>query len=47
MSGDTDIENRLMDMVKGEAGEGRMYGDSNMETYIPVCKIGSQCEFAI
>ena len=30
MSGDTDIENSLMDMVKGEAGEGGMYGDSNI-----------------
>ena len=33
-SGDTDIENRLMDMGKwgGEEGEGGMYGESNMET---------------
>ena len=27
-------------------GEGEMYGDSNMETYITVCKIDSQREFA-
>ena len=28
-------------------GEGEMYGKSNMETYITVCKIDSQREFAI
>ena len=27
-------------------GEGEMYGESNMETYITICKIGSQWEFA-
>ena len=26
-------------------GEGEMYGGSNMETYITMCKIYSQCEF--
>ena len=30
----------------GEEGEGGMYGESNMETYITICKIGSQWEFA-
>ena len=40
------IENRLMDM--GEmGGEGEMYGKSNMETYITICKIDSQWEFAV
>ena len=29
------------------AGEGEMYGESNMETYITVCKIDSQREFAL
>ena len=24
-----------------------MYGESNMETYITICKIGSQREFAV
>ena len=24
-----------------------MYGDSNMETYTTICKIGSQWEFAV
>jgi len=24
-----------------------MYGKSNMETYITICKIDSQCEFAV
>ena len=27
-------------------GEGEMYGKSNMETYITICKIDSQWEFA-
>ena len=28
-------------------GEGGMYGKSNMETYITICKIDSQQEFAV
>ena len=28
-------------------GEGEMYGKSNMETYITMCKIDSQREFAV
>ena len=28
-------------------GEGEMYGESNTESYITVCKIGSQREFAL
>ena len=28
-------------------GEGEMYGKSNMETHITVCKIDSQQEFAV
>ena len=28
-------------------GEGEMYGESNMETYITICKMDSQREFAI
>ena len=32
----------------GERGEeGEMYGKRNMETYITICKIDSQWEFAI
>ena len=31
----------------GKEGEGGMYGESNMETYITVCKIDSQWEFAL
>ena len=31
----------------GERKEGEMYGDSNMETYITMCKINSQQESAI
>ena len=40
-NGETDIENRLMDM-----GEGEMCGKSNMGTYITICRIHSQWEFA-
>ena len=28
-------------------GEGKMYGESNMETYITICKIDSQEVFAV
>ena len=28
-------------------GDGEMYGESNMKTYITVCKIDSQREFAV
>ena len=28
-------------------GEGETYGESNMETYITICKIDSQQEFAV
>ena len=28
-------------------GEGEMYGKSNMEIYITICKIHSQLEFAV
>ena len=43
-SGET--ENRLNG--HGErGGEGEMYGKSNMETYINICKIDSQWEFAV
>ena len=31
----------------GEDGEGGMYGESNMETYITVCKIDGQWEFSL
>ena len=34
-------------MWGGEEGEGEMYGESNMEIYITVCKIDSQWEFAV
>ena len=41
---ETGIENKIMDMGRGEESE--MYGKSNMETYITICKIDSQWEFA-
>ena len=28
-------------------GEGEMYGESNMETYLTICEIDSQLEFAV
>ena len=28
-------------------GEGEMYGETNMETYITICKINSQWELAV
>ena len=31
----------------GGGGEGEMYGKGNMETYITLCKIDSQWEFAV
>ena len=43
-----ETENRLMDMgSKREEGEGEMYGESNMETYITICRTDSQWEFAL
>ena len=45
-NGDTDIGNKLMDKKVGEEGVGAMYGERNMETYITICKIESQPEFA-
>ena len=42
-NGDTDIKNRFMT----KEGEGGIYGESNMETYITICKIDSQQEFAV
>ena len=34
-------------MGPGEEGEGEMYGDSNTETYITICKIDSLWQFAL
>jgi len=31
----------------GEEGEGGKYGESNMETYIIICKTDSKWEFAV
>ena len=45
-NGETDIENRFMDMGRGEERV-EMYGKSNVETYITICKIDSQWEFAV
>ena len=32
---------------RGRRGEGEMYGKSNIEIYITICKIDSQGEFAV
>ena len=44
--------NRQKEQTYGHAGlgeeeEGEMYGESNMETYITICKIDSQWEFSV
>ena len=42
--------NRHREQIYGHgerAGEGEMYGKSNMETYIIICKIDSQREFVV
>ena len=36
-----------MDRGGGEAREGEMCGESNTETYITICEIDSQWEFAV
>ena len=46
-NGEIDIENRLLDTAGVEGGDGEMYGESNMETYITICKIDSQGEFSV
>ena len=43
-----ETQTKRMDLwtwVRGEEGE--MHGKSNMETYITICKIDSQWEFAV
>ena len=42
-NGETNIENRHRE----RGGEGEMYGESNTETYITICKTDSQWEFAV
>ena len=41
------MENRPMDKVGGEEGEGEMYGESNIEIYNTICKIDNQWELAV
>ena len=36
-----------MNIKGGEEEEGAIYGESNMETYITICKINSQQEHAV
>ena len=42
--------NRYAEQTDGHGergGEGEMYGESNTETYITICKIDSQREFVV
>ena len=43
--------NRHREQIYGHRGwgegEGEMYGESDTETYNTMCKIDSQCEFAV
>ena len=44
------VEKDIEDKTYGHGergGEGEMYGKSNVETYIAICKIDSQWEFAV
>ena len=41
-SGETDTENRLTNTREEKEGEGEMYRESNMKTYITICKIENQ-----
>jgi len=44
------LRNRHREQTYGHGesgGEGEMYGKSNMETYITICKVDSQQEFAV
>ena len=41
------MENRPMDTVGGEEGEGEMYGGSNIKICNTICKIDTQWEFAV
>ena len=44
------MEKKTQELTYGHGergGEGKMYEKSNMETYITICKIDSQQEFAI
>ena len=36
-----------MDTVRGEEGEGEIYGESNIEIYNAICKVDSQWELAV
>ena len=43
-------KNRYREQTYGHGergGEGAMYGKSNMETHITICKISSQLEFSV
>ena len=41
------METQISGHGEGEEGKGGMYGKSNMETYITICKIDSQWEFTV
>ena len=45
-NGEIDTENRHMHTGQ-RGGEGEMHGESNMATYVTICKMDSQWEFAV
>ena len=46
-NGETHIENRPVGVGGGEEGMDEMCEESNVETYITICKIDSQWQFAV
>ena len=44
---ETDIDREQTYGHRERGGEGEMCGESNIETYITICKIDSQQEFAV
>ena len=41
------LHKMIINGLREKGGEGEMYRKSNMETYITICKIYSQWEFAV
>ena len=41
------METQIYGHGEGEEGKGQMYGKSNMEIYITICKLDSQWEYAV
>ena len=41
------METQIYGHGEGEEGKGEVYGKSNMEIYITICKLDSQWEYAV